>query len=215
MEPPERRPVVRSYDADTTAFEATPGPATARRASAVAAPVPPKLAAMLLPGERLTFGSSPHPVVFVQPVAVALAIGAVLVALLHQPWLAHGAPRVAALVVGIAALATQVVVLVQRAGAFAGLRVVATNRRVFAVRGVLVRRVTPLGNTALAGSTLAQSIFGRIFGYGTIRLPLADGTPDAFRDMRDPVELYREFQAVANGVDGDVWTPAARRTIIP
>jgi hypothetical protein len=187
-----------------------------RRAAAVDAPaVPRKLAAMLLPGERVTFGSSPHPCVFVQPVALALAIGAAFLVLLHEPWLARGAPRLAAIAVGIAALATQAVALVQRAGYYAGLRVVSTNRRVFAVRGVLVRRVTPLGNTALAGSTLAQSILGRIFGYGTIRLPLADGTPDAFRDMRDPVELYREFQAVANGVDGDVWTPAVRQTFIP
>jgi hypothetical protein len=52
-------------------------------------------------------------------------------------------------------------------------------------------------------------------GYGSIELPLADGTPGSFRDMRDALQLYREFQAVANGVDGDTWTPAVRQTIIP
>jgi hypothetical protein len=204
MDPSDRRPAVRYDGAETTTFEATPGLV-----------VPRKLAAMLLPGERVTFGSSPHPFVFVQPIGFALAIGVVLLVLLQQPWLAHGAPRLAAIAAGIVALATQAVALVQRAGYYAGLRVVSTNRRVFAVRGVLVRRVTPLGNTALAGSTLAQSLLGRAFGYGTIHLPLAEGTPGAFRDMRDPVELYREFQAVANGVDGDVWAPAVRQTIIP
>ena len=54
-----------------------------------------------------------------------------------------------------------------------------------------------------------------MFGYGSIELPLADGTPGSFRDMRDALQLYREFQAVANGVDGDTWTPAVRQTIIP
>ena len=42
--------------------------------------------------------------------------------------------------------------------------------------GPVVRRITPLGNTALAGSTLSQGFFGRMFGYGSIDLPLADGT---------------------------------------
>ena len=54
-----------------------------------------------------------------------------------------------------------------------------------------------------------------MFGYGSIDLPLADGTPDRFRDMRDALQLYREFQAVANGVDGEEWKPAVRQTIIP
>jgi hypothetical protein len=33
--------------------------------------------------------------------------------------------------------------------------------------------------------------------------------------MREAAALYRECQAVANGVDGDTWTPAVRQTIIP
>ena len=105
--------------------------------------------------------------------------------------------------------------LLRRASQFAGLRIVSTNRRVFAIRGVLVRRMTPLGNTALAASTLSQGFLGRLFGYGSIDLPLADGTPSRFSDMRDALQLYREFQAVANGVDGDEWKPAVRQTIIP
>ena len=106
--------------------------------------------------------------------------------------------------------------LIKRAARFWGLRIVATNRRIFARFAVIiVRRITPLGNTALAGSTLSQGFFGRMFGYGSIDLPLAEGTPERFRDMRDALELYREFQAVANGVDGDTWTPAVRQTIIP
>ena len=33
--------------------------------------------------------------------------------------------------------------------------------------------------------------------------------------MRDPVRLYREFEAVAQGVDGDKWAPALRQTQMP
>ena len=210
MQPPDNR------------LAAPPARARAVNALPVTA-VPPKLARMLLPGERVTFGSTPHPIVFVQPLVLAGAIGAVLETALHwevrqgglRSALLTGAWREAALIAGGALLAGAGVLLVKRALAFAALRVVATNRRIFAIRGVIVRRITPLGNTALAASTISQGILGRMFGYGSIDLPLADGTPDRFRDMRDALQLYREFQAVANGVDGDEWKPATRQTIIP
>src|SRR6202011_2757644 len=106
--------------------------------------------------------------------------------------------REAAVVAGLGLLAMTGAMLIKRALRYTGLRVVSTNRRIFAIRGVIVRRITPLGNTALAASTLSQGVFGRMFGYGSIDLPLADGTPGSFRDMRDALQLYREFQAVAH-----------------
>jgi hypothetical protein len=224
MQPPQNKPAIRLHDAETTAFEAATAPAVRRGTpAALVASVPPKLARMLLPGERVTFGSTPHPIVFVQPLVFAGAIGVALETALNwevrhaglHSALLTGAWREAAVVAGLALLAATGAMLVKRALRFAGLRVVATNRRIFAIRGVIVRRISPLGNTALAGSTISQGLLGRMFGYGSIDLPLADGTPDTFRDMRDVLELYREFQAVANGVDGDEWKLAVRQTIIP
>jgi hypothetical protein len=186
----------------------------AERMAAVAqvTAVPPKLARMLLPGERVTFGSAPHPIVFVAPLVLAVALAAGLAVGLHA---VTGVWREVTLIGGGVLLGAAGALLVKRALRYAGLRVVATNRRIFAIRGVIVRRITPLGNTALAASTISQGVLGRMFGYGSIHLPLADGTPDAFRDMRDVLELYREFQSVANGVDGEEWKPAVRQTIIP
>jgi hypothetical protein len=224
MEPPQIRPAIRIADGATEAFDAV-GAALERRqtAPALVSSVPPKLAKMLLPGERVTFGTAVHPIVFALPLVylvglpVAAAAGAEWIAL-HRAtagWLLTGPWPKVELGIGLALGAGALALLVKRAFRFLALRIVTTNRRVFAIRGVLVRRITPLGNTALAGSTLSQGLFGRMFGYGSIDLPLADGTPDRFRDMRDALELYREFQAVANGVDGDTWTPAVRQTIIP
>ena len=178
---------------------------------------------MLLPGEHVTFGSTPHPIVFVQPLVLMGVIAAALETALNwevrhaglRSLLLTGVWREAAVVAGLTLLAATGAMLIKRAMRYAGLRVVSTNRRIFAIRGVIVKRITPLGNTALAGSTMSQGVLGRMFGYGSIDLPLADGTPDTFRDMHDVLELYREFQAVANGVDGDEWKPAVRQTIIP
>jgi hypothetical protein len=224
MEPPEIRPAIRVRDGETAPFNTVDAALQRRQAQlGLVSSVPPKLAKMLLPGEHVRFGTSVHPVVLLPPVVLIAVIPVVLEIALgwtvrhggFSSSLLTGWERQAATGVAIALLAGAAALLVKRALRFAGLRIVATNRRIFAIRGVLVRRITPLGNTALAASTLSQGLLGRTFGYGSIELPLADGTPGSFRDMRDALQLYREFQAVANGVDGDTWTPAIRQTIIP
>lgn len=225
MDPREIRPAVRIHDADTVPFESVDSALERRRREATAvgvtAAAPPKLAKMLLPGERIRFGTGVHPIVLALPlfylIAIPLVFG-VLASFADHPqgaWLRAGAWPMARLVLELGFLVAALGLLVKRFFRFQGLRIVATNRRVFAIRGVVIRRITPLGNTALAASTLSQGVFGRMFGYGSIDLPLADGTPDRFRDIRDALQLYREFQAVANGVDGDDWKPAVRQTIIP
>jgi hypothetical protein len=225
MQPRDFRPAVRIHDGDTVPFETVEGALDRQRARATsierAAAAPPKLAKMLLPGENITFGTAVHPAVLILPffylIAVPLLFAALRVYAHVYPhlWFAEGVWPKVETGVEIALLLASLGLLVKRAFRFLSLRIVATNRRIFAIRGVIIRRITPLGNTALAGSTLSQGFFGRMFGYGSIDLPLADGTPDRFRDMRDALQLYREFQAVANGVDGDDWKPAIRQTIIP
>jgi hypothetical protein len=226
MEPPNIRPAVRIEHTDTVPFDTVGAAVDRRRAEAarieLTRSAPPKLAKMLLPGERITFGTAVHPAVLVLPLilvlAVELAFALGLPALSHRPgegWLRTGFWPKGEFGLEVALFAGVFALFVKRLFRFLSLRIVTTNRRVFAIRGVIIRRITPLGNTALAGSTLSQGLFGRMFGYGSIDLPLAEGTPERFRDMRDALELYREFQAVANGVDGDTWTPAVRQTIIP
>jgi hypothetical protein len=199
-------------------------------ATAVVAPppgTPPELAGMLLPSEAVTFASSPHPVIFVRPVIHVVVILFVLIALLG--WQQHpivrghhvavpllaGVARAAVLGVAGLLLLRELISVLGRLMRFFGFRVVTTNRRVFVVEGLFGRRVTPLSNTALAGTTMWQGVFGRMFGYGNLALPPAASWTGTIREMRDPVKLYREFEAVAQGVDGDHWTPAVRQTLIP
>jgi hypothetical protein len=190
-----------------------------------APPVAAELAGMLLPTEHVVFASSPHWIVFVRPLA-AIAFVLVLLATLLS-WrvlvlvhghhvlvpLVSGPGRLVVLAVAGLLLLQAVVALLGRAVHYFGYRVVSTNRRIFVVQGLFGRRVDPLGNTGLAGSIMSQGILGRRLGFGSI--VLGGGAGPAIRDMRDPIRLYREFQAVANGVDGDAWTPAIRQTQIP
>jgi len=131
----------------------------------VQAPVEPELAGMLLPTEAVTFASSPHPVIFVRPLVRIVVIMIVLVTLLS--WDLHpivrghhvtvplltGVARTAALVIAGLLVLREGFALAGRLVRYFGFRVVTTNRRVFVVEGLFGRRVTPLGNTALAGTT--------------------------------------------------------------
>jgi len=188
---------------------------------------PAELSGMLLPSEAVTFASSPHPVIFVRPVIHAIVILAVLITALG--WQLHpivrghhvavllltGVARTAVLGVAALLLLREVFSVLGRLMRYFGFRVVTTNRRVFVVEGLFGRRVTPLSNTALAGTTMWQGFFGRMLGYGNLALPPAASWTGTISEMRDPVKLYREFEAVAQGVDGDHWTPAVRQTLIP
>jgi hypothetical protein len=192
----------------------------------VAAPglaAPAELAGMLLPSERVTFGSTPHAIVFARPLfGIAATLVALAVVLLWETHpvvhgrhvtvpLVDGLARTAVLVVGALAILRGLYGVVRAALYFFGYRVATTNRRVFVVEGLFGRRVRPLGNTSMAGATMSQGMLGRSLGYGDVVLPGVG----RIREMRDPIRLYREFEAVANGVDGDTWTPAIRQTQIP
>jgi membrane protein YdbS with pleckstrin-like domain len=187
---------------------------------------PAELSGMLLPTEHVCFASSPHPIVFLRPLVHLIVIAIALVVALT--WETHpivrghhvtvplitGVARTAVLIVaGLLAL-REVGSLFVRALRYFGFRIVSTNRRVFAVQGIFGRTVRPIGNSALAGATMSQGPLGRMLGYGNVVLSGASGL-GSMREMRDPVRLYRECEAVAQGVDGDQWTPAVRQTIIP
>jgi Bacterial PH domain len=237
MQPLDPRNDLTQHDAGTPVFGVPPDPQETRvlprvgmdvRATQIAAP--PELAGMLLPTEHVTFGTSPHWIIFVAPiirfVIIAIAFAIVLSWETHPIVRGHhvtvplltGYARLAVMIVGVLSLAQQVWGIVRRLFHYLGYRVVTTNRRVFIVEGILGRRVQPLGNTALAGARMTQGVLGRILGYGTIVLGAASAAPTSsgvFRDMRDPVQLYRECEAVALGVEGDTWAQPIRQTQIP
>jgi len=181
-----------------------------------------QLAGILLPQEHVEFGSRPHRIVMIRPAITALVgVIAEFVALLtrvHPIVKGHHVnvalfttePGVLLLGSGSLLLLIGVVGLLNAVVYYGGYRVVATNRRVFIITGILGRKVTPIGNTSMAGSRLVQGLFGRMFDFGNIITSFG-----RLNDLCEPVQLYRALQAVANGVDGETWTPPIRQTIIP
>jgi hypothetical protein len=212
-----------------------PPDVTPPRAASPAVPVPlagvpAELSGMLLPTEHVTFASGPHPITLLHPVVSALIIAFVFsVALAWQQHpivhghhvtvpLIGGRLRMLTLFILAVLLLREALLFLMRLIHYFSYRIVTTNRRVFVVEGLVGRRVRPFGNTALASSRLVQGPLGRALGYGTIIVGgeavtmMAGG---ALRDLRDPVHLYHEFEAVAMGVDGDNWAQPVRQTIVP
>jgi hypothetical protein len=197
---------------------------------APAGSVPAELSGMLLPTERVTFASGPHPITLVHPIVSALVIALLFGIALgwQQHPIVHGHHVTAPLIGGRLRMLTlfilavlllrEALLFLMRLVHYFSYRIVTTNRRVFVVEGLIGRRVRPFGNTALASSRLVQGPLGRWLGYGTIVVGgeavtmMAGGS---LRDLRDPVRLYHEFEAVAMGVDGDNWAQPVRQTIVP
>ncbi len=156
------------HDGDTVPFETVDGklerPQARTMSIRLASATPPKLAKMLLPGERITFGTAVHPIVMVLPLFYLIVLPLAFSGLqwygrMHAHlWFAEGVWPKVETGVELVLLAASLGLLVKRAFRFLSLRIVATNRRIFAIRGVIIRRITPLGNTALAGSTLSQGV---------------------------------------------------------
>jgi hypothetical protein len=187
-----------------------------------AVPVSPTVQAMLLASEQPVFTTRPHPIVVWRPLVAAIAIGAAVAIALDLdvpralrtaavvgPFLAEHA-HLLILIAGGAALLRAAWSVARGTGYYLGYRVTTTNRRVLVVDGVLRRTARPLPFGAMAGSTFAQSILGRILGYGTVRIG-----PDTIRDVRDSELLFRYVHEVANGVENGQWTPAVRQTHLP
>lgn len=173
-----------------------------------------RMADVLLPGEDLLHLASPHPVVFAAPIA-----GLALVAFLSPILLLHlfGVWRNVALVACAVCAGLLAVKLIGQAIYYHAYRVIATSRRVFVLSATpLGRRLTPLTNSGMARATIAQGWLGSLFRFGTIVVPSDDAKPArVMRDIHRPVELYREMQRVAHGVEGGAWQPAIRMTQIP
>ncbi len=66
-----------------------------------------------------------------------------------------------------------------------------TNRRVIIKVGLISRRTVELKLEKIESIGVEQSIFGRIFGYGTIVVKGTGGTNEPFRGLARPLEFRK------------------------
>ncbi|MES2620987.1 MAG: PH domain-containing protein [Bacteroidota bacterium] len=75
---------------------------------------------------------------------------------------------------------------------------VITNRRVIIKTGIFARSTFEMNLNKIESVNVDQSIFGRMFGYGTITIIGTGGTKESFTDIARAVEFRKNFQEVSS-----------------
>jgi membrane protein YdbS with pleckstrin-like domain len=138
----------------------------------------------LAPSEAVVFRTRLHPVVFGSPTLFAAFVIGVVVLVIARNELAAETVRLlwlaAAVIVAVSFVPP---VLRWRSSEFA-----VTNRRVLARVGLLSPRIVevPLTRTAVG---VVQGPWGRLLGYGTVRLAGKDGAVEVFARVARPAAL--------------------------
>ena len=138
----------------------------------------------LQPGEEIKYVAKLHFFLFVQPV-ILLLIGAVL---------ASSPKEISAMThyAGLVLLFFGLVSLVQRVLVKVGSSYAVTNKRVVLKTGVVSRRAVDLMLAKCEGLHIKQSMFGRIFGFGTITVTTG-GVTSSYPFIANPLAFRREI----------------------
>ncbi len=76
-----------------------------------------------------------------------------------------------------------------------------TNKRVILKTGIISRHTEELKLSSIETVEIEQSIWGRMFGYGTVKLTGRGISDVKFRNIDDPMYVKREIESVSNPID--------------
>ena len=76
-----------------------------------------------------------------------------------------------------------------------------TNKRVILNTGIISRHTEEMKLSSIETVEIEQSIWGRMFGYGTVKLTGRGISDVKFRNIDDPMYVKREIESVSNPID--------------
>lgn len=76
-----------------------------------------------------------------------------------------------------------------------------TNKRVILKTGIISRHTEEMKLSSIETVEIEQSIWGRMFGYGTVKLTGRGISDVKFRNIDDPMHVKREIESVSNPID--------------
>ncbi len=132
-------------------------------------------------GEVVVYKAKLHFFLFVQPI-VLLLLG----------WWLYGTETAVIHYGGIFLLFIGVVSLVQRLMVKIGSAYAVTNKRVILKTGVISRRALDLVLAKCEGLHIKQSVWGRLFGFGTITVTTG-GATSSYPFVSDPMRFKKEI----------------------
>lgn len=76
-----------------------------------------------------------------------------------------------------------------------------TNKRVILKTGIISRHTEEMKLSSIETVEIEQSVWGRLFGYGTVKLTGRGISDVKFRNIDDPMYVKREIESVSNPID--------------
>jgi Bacterial PH domain len=147
----------------------------------------------LAPGEEVIRSTRKHLSVLARPALATLVLVALLGALGWFTGPRSGADLVDQVCGGLALLV--ILRFALRVRAWAGNRILITDRRIVALGGFLARRVSSWPYVRIHDLGLRRSVAGRLLGYGAVLLEptLPGAAPVMFERIPDPNGFYRDL----------------------
>jgi uncharacterized membrane protein YdbT with pleckstrin-like domain len=75
---------------------------------------------------------------------------------------------------------------------------VVTNKRIICKTGLFKRNTFEMNLNKIETVNVDQSVFARLFGYGTITIIGTGGTKESFPDIANATEFRKKFQEVSS-----------------
>ena len=75
-----------------------------------------------------------------------------------------------------------------------------TNKRVIQKRGIISRKSEEMKLTSIETVEIDQGFWGRIFGFGTVRVTGRGISDVVYAGIRDPMGVKRQIESVSNPV---------------
>ncbi len=75
-----------------------------------------------------------------------------------------------------------------------------TNKRVIMKTGIISRKTEEMKLTSIETVEINQGIFGRIFGFGTVKITGRGVSDLEFKGIADPMSVKRQIESVSNPV---------------
>jgi uncharacterized membrane protein YdbT with pleckstrin-like domain len=71
-----------------------------------------------------------------------------------------------------------------------------TNKRVILKRGIISRRSEEMKITSIETVEIIQGVFGRMFGFGTVKVTGRGISDLLFKNIHDPMDVKRKIESV-------------------
>lgn len=76
-----------------------------------------------------------------------------------------------------------------------------TNKRVILKRGVISRKTEEMKLRSIETVEISQGVFGRIFGFGTVKITGRGISNLILKGIDDPMTVKRQIESVSNPID--------------